>query len=326
MDSTLGSHSDSDNSSQDHPHKTLYEDGPLPCFSTTLLPLTEVSNSKDKRAAVENELPQSNLTNPIAFIEELQNGNASPDESSLDNGVDDQEDSEDDRATTAVLSVCGGALDLADALTCIPTKSELALMPTSESHQTPISSPSAHLLQLALHLPRLVRTATLGTLGAARAVASHVLCGPPHDSWNLLTTATRGALRAVMLANAPAGGKPALNFVRGATAFTFPTAPHLVRYTPVLWVTGNHELDLGEKQYRNQWRQTQVVTEVGQAAGHHLTGEFVVPIGNGKQINEPKTLVIYVHGGAFHFLSARTHRCITAKFARSAPHCAVLGT
>ncbi|KNE62490.1 hypothetical protein AMAG_07704 [Allomyces macrogynus ATCC 38327] len=201
-------------------------------------------------------------------------------------------------------------------------------------------------------VPRLVTTAAKIGVATVRALTAHAVYGPPHDSWSWLTTATRAFLRSAVATNPPDQAL-SLHLGRSFTRWTFPTSPHHFVYAPTALV-----MDAVEPEHATSadvaWTKSQKTTAEGQACGHVVTGEWVLPMdamlaAKAKRDKmaaagidatkaaqkaaagiacglEPEIdrVILYIHGGAFHFLSGRTHRCITSRLVSHVPKTAAL--
>ncbi|KAI9223415.1 alpha/beta hydrolase fold-domain-containing protein [Blastocladiella britannica] len=238
--------------------------------------------------------------------------------SSLENGrcsgtvpITDEDGLSDPPTTAQVLRVAAATLATTTTLTLA------AAAGPASAPGGPMPSTPRMLLNL---IPQLVKTASQIGWQTSAALARHVLYGPPHTSWSWQATAVRAILRSAMIEN-PIALEGSTYLARRFTQFTYPTSPHKQAYVPT-WLL--FEGRTKETEMDKKWMESNVCTEAGQTAGYATSGEFVRSVGvTDAEIDQ---LVLYVHGGAFHFLSARTHRCITSKIVQYSPRTAVFAT
>ncbi|KAJ3368104.1 hypothetical protein GGF31_006811 [Allomyces arbusculus] len=125
-------------------------------------------------------------------------------------------------------------------------------------------------------VPRLVTTAAKIGVATVRALTAHAVYGPPHDSWSWLTTATRAFLRSAVATNPPDQAL-SLHLGRSFTTWTFPTSPHHFVYAPTALVMDAVAPEVATPA-DVAWTKSQKMTVEGQARGHVVTGEWVLPM------------------------------------------------
>ncbi|ORZ35423.1 Alpha/Beta hydrolase protein [Catenaria anguillulae PL171] len=240
------------------------------------------------------------------------------------------------RTRTRTLS-SGPTLDTHDSDTrhvhvASPAVSTATVLATAAHALIPGGAPPLSPLLLLRAVPQLVRTATRTLWSTSSALVSHLIHGPPHASFSWQTTAVRAILRSAMQENPPAH-HTSFVIARQITQFTYPTSPHGFEYRPAWFVFDQGKSKMGEEVER-KWIGSCMVTEEGQKHGYAVTGEYVSAVRanrrqralrhEGRTHDEDEKLILYVHGGAFHFLSARTHRCITSQLVTHTPNAHVL--
>ncbi|KAJ1512667.1 hypothetical protein HMI54_015572 [Coelomomyces lativittatus] len=209
---------------------------------------------------------------------------------------------------------------------------------SSSSSPSTLSTLSSSRLSLWSFLTNATHTFALTTLDTCQAALHHVWYGPPHTSWNLLTTLTRAALRRVMLCNPPHASH-SFPLLQSFMQFTYPVSTRYQFY-PVWFEIESADV---KDPCVHAWHQLHMTTVLGQSKGHRISGEFVTlatPPWKGSSsshaafirpldefvllkdqlhhlshpsqaLTDPgsvpsqwmasRTLILYVHGGCVHF-------------------------